>query len=154
MILLATALAVFAVWFQWGQTRRCLRFYGSESAHRIQLAPRVELWRLGRDDGAVRPGPEARSDVSAARGLVHLRRGLVEDANFAWDRPAADRDADPWALAFFDHVADSEPGTILLIRLDEGGGTLEVVGRPGALDLGRLAAGLRTWLGDVSRPAP
>jgi len=155
MIVLATALAAFAVWFQWGQTRRCLAFYGSEAAHRIQLAPRVELWRLGADGTARPPDPGARTDVSSARGLVHLRRGLVEDANFSWDqpdRPAGDRAAEPWALAFFDDAAAPEPATVVIIRLDAAGGTLAVAGRPGTLNLGRLAAGLRTWLADVARP--
>jgi hypothetical protein len=155
MIALAMVLAAFAVWFQWGQTRRCLAFYGSEAAHRIQLAPRVELWRIGGDGAARPPTPGDRTDVSGARGLVHLRRGLVEDANFSWDDPdraAGDPAAEPWALAFFDDVAGLEPGTVVIIRLDAAGGSLAVAGRPGILTLGRLAAGLRTWLADVARP--
>ena len=43
---LAAALAVFAIWFQWNQTRRCLGFYGPAVARSVQAAPRVELWTL------------------------------------------------------------------------------------------------------------
>lgn len=152
MLALGAALAVFAVWFQWGQTRRCLAFYGSEAAHRIQLAPRVELWRLEPSGPVVRPDEERRTDVSHARGLVHLRRGLVEDANFIWNpAPAPGRAAPGVALAFFDHADDLDATTVVVVRLDDRGGWLEVSGRPGVLVLGRIAAGLRTWLADVAR---
>ena len=152
MIGLAVALAVFALGYQWGQTRRCLAFYGSEAAHRVQIAPRVELWRLDPAGVAVRPEADRRIDVSRARGIVHLRRGLVEDANFAWDETMAPiRPAPAVALAFFDHADDADPQTVVIVRLDDRGGWLEVAGRPGVLVLGRLAAGLRTWLADVAK---
>lgn len=153
LLALGIAMAVFAVWYQWGQTRRCLAFYGSEAAHRIQAAPRVELWRLEPGEAAARPeSGDRRPDVSRARGLVHLRRGLVEDANFAWDAsPAAGRPDTAVALAFYDRIDDAEPGTVVVAHLDERGGRLEVAGRPGALPLGRIAAGLRKWLADIDR---
>lgn len=151
MLALGAALALFATWFQWSQTRRCLDFYGSEAAHRIQAAPRVELWRLRPDGVAERPEADRRTDVSQARGIVHLRRGLVEDANFAWDAPAPGRSAPAIALAFYDHADDAEPQTVVVVRLDEQGGWIESPGRPGVLVLGRIAAGLRTWLTDVDR---
>lgn len=147
MVALGVALAAFAVLWQWGQTRRCLSFYGSEAAHRIQSAPRVELWRL--DPAARIPPPDdARTDISQARGLVHLRHGLVEDANFAWDVQPGPGPAPAFALAFFERGAGAEAATVLLVRLDESGGSLEVAGRPGAVTLGRIAAGLRKWLAD------
>ena len=157
MLALGVALAVFAVWYQWGQTRRCLGFYGSEAAHRIQVAPRVELWRLDPDGAAVRPDSGDRCrDVSGARGLVHLRRGLVEDANFDWNgSPSVEESGSALALAFFDaadHSPDgTDPRTVVVVHLDERGGRLEVAGRPGTLTLGRIAAGLRKWLADIDR---
>jgi len=150
MIGLGVALAVFAIAFQRGQTRRCLSFYGSEAAHRVQTAPRVELWRLGPGMPQLPPPADRRTDISQARGLVHLRRGLVEDANFAWDAPAPAGPAPVFALAFFDQPAAAEPDTVVLIRLDASGGALEVAGRPGAVTLGRLAGGLRKWLADAA----
>jgi hypothetical protein len=170
MLAVALGLAAFAVWFQWRQTRRCLDFLGPETAARIQSAPRVELWEL---DGRTSE-PRRRLDVSDARGLVHLRRGLVEDGNFAWgavpahavgavpEVPATGWDA---ALAFFDSRVPSGPGpqpdALLLVgwgsARDEAGlpvrpGMLAVAGRPGAVRLGRIEKGLRAWI-DATRDA-
>jgi hypothetical protein len=155
MLALAVALASFGIWYQRGQTRRCLEFYGSAHARRIQAAPRVELWRPAAD--AMPVAPERRTDISKARGVVHMRRGLVEDANFAWDqRASVDPRPPAFALAFFDDESAAEPATLLHVRLDDRGGSIEVAGRPGAVTLGRIAAGLRTWVADASaeRPVP
>jgi len=153
MLVVGLLLALFAVWFQWRQTRRCLDFYGPLAARHIQSAPRVELWELdGRPDT-----PRRRIDITSARGLVHLRRGLVEDANFIWpafrwsatDDAAADRPAWDVALAFFESDAATEPDTLLLIdfaRSPDQGGRLAVAGRPEAAGLGRLQRGLWQWI--------
>jgi hypothetical protein len=127
----------------------------------VTTAPGVELW-------GVAPGTEPgvlvaleRADVSKAPGLVHLRRGLVEDANFRWGGaatidgerlPAASWD---WALVFSDPAKDRPP-VVLVIDLAEaaggagGGGatagSLAVVGQPGRIGLGRIAGGLASWL--------
>lgn len=155
MLALGATLAAFASWYQWAQTRRCLAFYGGEAAHRIQVAPRVELWRIDPAGGMAGPAPEHRLDISKARGLVHLRHGLVEDANFAWnERPAPVPPTSAIALAFYDHSDDADAATVVVVRLDDRGGRLEVAGRPGALALGRIAAGLRTWLADVAASPP
>lgn len=145
MVVLAAALAAFAVWFQWNQTKRCLALYGPAMAHAIQDAKRVELWSLDADGGRQRM--VTARDVSQAPGLVHLRRGLVEDANFAWEQASGDRlPAAAWdtALAFYG-VASSEPLAVVAFDLDDPG-WLTVVGRPGRIGLGRLAKGLRTWI--------
>lgn len=146
LLLLAVALAAFAVWFQWRQTRRCLRFYGPVAARSIQAAPRVELWRLAVDPATGRLVAADRRDISKARGLVHLRRGLVEDANFAWEPTDAGRlPVTAWdiALAFFDETA----GRPVVLAFDlEREGSLTAVGRPGRIGLGRLGLGLRKWL--------
>jgi len=144
MVALAAALASFAVWFQWNQTKRCLALYGPATARSIQYAKRVELWSLAADAG--RPRGVTAIDVSKAPGLVHLRRGLVEDANFAWDAASAGRlPAEAWdaALAFYGEGA-REPAAVVAFDLD-GAGWLTVVGQPGRIGLGRMARGLRTW---------
>jgi len=145
MVGIAVLLACFAVWFQWNQTRRCLALYGPTAARAIQTAGRVELWSLVADEG--RPRAATRLDVSRAPGLVHLRRGLVEDANFSWGSapggPLAARDWDA-ALAFY-QPDSPDPRAVVAIDLD-GAGWLTVVGRPGRIGLGRLAGGLRTWI--------
>jgi hypothetical protein len=146
---LAVGLAVFAVWFQWGQTRRCLAFFGPAAASRIQTAPRVELWSLRAEDGVVR-GTAGR-DISRASGLVHLRRGLVEDLNYRWEpsaglSPARRLDPGVWDEAIVFRGQGSGGGvTIVALDLDEGG-WLAVVGQPGRLPLGRIGPGLRKWV--------
>lgn len=152
LLSLALGLAAFAVWFQWRQTRLCLGFYGADAARRIQTSDRVELWRLAWDGSRRRPVVAERLDVSRAGGLVHLRRGLVEDANFAWgDGGTGSRLPDgAWdeALAFFEPAADA-PATVLAFDMDAPA-AITVVGRPGRVTLGRIAAGFKTWI-DATR---
>ena len=150
LLVLGLAAAATGIWFQWGQTRRCLAFYGPAAARRISVAPRVELWTLRPGAGPGRLAAVKRLDVSNARGIVHLRRGLVEDANVRWDDgAAATRLPDgAWdvALAFFDRPDASAAATVLAIDFDEHGGSLTVVGRPGRIGLGRIERGLKRWL--------
>lgn len=170
IVLLAAGLAVFAVWFQWGQTRRCLQFFGAAGARRIQTAERVELWLLTAEGDTIRV--RERLDVSRAPGLVHLRRGLIEDVNYTWT--AQPRESQPpglaasggrlpaevWelAIAFLEApaaAADQPPAehpgaTVLAFDLD-GRGAMTVVGQPGRVGLGRLTAGLRTWVDDAKK---
>jgi hypothetical protein len=170
ILLVAAGLALFAVWFQWGQTRRCLTFFGATVAHRIQSARRVELWTLAAEGDAIRV--VSRQDVSHAPGLVHLRRGLIEDLNYEWrgaDGVASTEERrrlhfDVWdvALAFWDAPASdprptgstSEPvrseTTVLAFDLDAGGG-ITIVGQPGRVSLGRIASGLRTWVDETRK---
>lgn len=148
LVVLGLGLACFAIWFQWQQTRRCLALYGSDSARRIQAAPRVELWEP-QAGSSVGIETAARIDISRAPGLVHLRRGLVEDANFDWQRAAGSEAAWDAAFAFYDTVDASTPDTVLVIDFDPAGSTLGVVGRDGRVGLGRLEKGLRSWLEGV-----
>lgn len=146
IVALAAACGGFAVWFQRAQTGRCLTFYGPDVARRIQASPRVELWSLASDGPGGRPRAVDRRDVSSAPGLVHLRHGLVEDANFAWERPSPRDPPARWsvAFAFFDE-GRVDPAAVLAFDLGEAA-SLTVVGRPGRVLLGHLADGLRRWL--------
>jgi hypothetical protein len=155
LLLVAVGLAVFAVWFQWGQTRRCLAFFGPAAARRVQTAPRVELWSLVADGATVRV--RRRLDVSRAPGLVHLRRGLIEDVNYRWEaespRTGGRLPADAWdeALAFFDAAGSDAAATVVAFDLDVPTGSgrepaATVVGQAGRVALGPLAPGLRRWI--------
>lgn len=161
LVVLGVTAGLVGIWYQRGQTRRCLAFYGPDAARMVTTAPVVELWRVA---PATEPGvlvAMERADVSKAPGLVHLRRGLVEDANFRWSAgpsiggerlPASSWD---WALAFSD-PAQGRPPVVLVVDLAEvsgeagGGGatsgSLAVVGQPGRIGLGRIASGLAAWL--------
>lgn len=147
LVLLGVSLACFAIWFQWRQTRRCLDFYGSDVARQVQAAARVELWRPP-SSAEPQPGLDAaiRTDISRAPGLVHLRRGLVEDANFDWKRPASTGAEWDAAFAFYDEASAAAPATVLVIDFDPAGGTLAVAGRDRRVGLGRIEKGLRSWL--------
>jgi hypothetical protein len=172
LLILALGLGLFAVWFQRGQTRRCLEFFGPEAARRLQAATRVEVWRLEPRDGRVRAVD--RIDASHAPGLVHLRRGLIEDFNYDWGKGGLERPseqgrrpplpADAWdqAVAFFgpsrsggaaafpDDPAGATSASMTVVAFDlDGGGAATVVGRPGRVGLGRLRTGLATWLDDA-----
>lgn len=153
LMLVAAGLASFAVWFQWWQTRRCLSFFGPEVVRRIQSASRVELWRLG--DGGSRPRVVDRLDVSRAAGLVHLRRGLVEDANYKWSLSGPRPAAATWdeALAFFDTAAAPVPSAVVAFDLDAPETAATVAGSPGRVGLGRLGPGIRAWIA-ATRPGP
>jgi len=84
LLLLGVAAGLTGVWFQRHQTRRCLEYYGPVAARRISAAPVVELLLLEPGPAAGRLAARTRIDASQAPGLVHMRRGLVEDANFSW----------------------------------------------------------------------
>lgn len=157
LLLLGLAAAITGIWFQWQQTRRCLEFYGPAAARRIAAAPTVELLLVRAGTGASRLAAHTRIDVSKAPGLVHLRRGLVEDANFNWQgTDARDRGGEAggaaaarlpsaaWDVA----LVFSEPlgSTTLVIDFDSAGGALAVVGQPGRIGLGRIGPGLEKWI--------
>ena len=168
LLLLGVVAGVTGIWYQRGQTRRCLAFYGVDVARSVAAAPRVEVWSVPRGFAAAAaldqsllldPVGVVRRDVSAAPGLVHMRRGLVEDANFVWPVQetvsAVSSGGGATAIVFSD-PADNHPPAVLLIELGMGSdalktatgrhGGLEVIGRPGWIGLGRIAAGLEKWL--------
>ena len=152
------------VWWQWQQTRRCLAFYGIQVTEQISKAPRVELWRFKRPSNGGRTGQlyvNRVQDITDAKGLVHLRRGLVEDANFQWlergwlePEPLPDAAWDV-ALVFYDsNIPDSTPRRAV-IAIDFGENPKEanitVVGSPGRVALGKMAKGLRTWVESTAK---
>lgn len=161
LVVLGVTAGLVGIWYQRGQTRRCLAFYGPEAARMVTAAPVVELWTLA---PAAEPGVLValeRVDVSHAPGLVHLRRGLVEDANFRWQPgPPVARERLPagaWdrALVFSDPATGRPPVTLVIDLVEAPGGaggdqpavgSLAMVGRPGRIGLGRISGGLATWL--------
>lgn len=108
MVAVALAMAGFAWWHRYQQGRRSLALWGPEAAQLIRHAPQVELLTLG--DQPPRAGEESlvvadrmiaivkREDISRARGLVHARHVLIEDASFDWDADPADCQGD-WGYA-------------------------------------------------------
>ena len=165
LLLLGLAAAITGIWFQWQQTRRCLEFYGPAAARRIAAAPTVELLLMQPGAEPGRLVARSRIDISKAPGLVHLRRGLVEDANFNWqgtDARAGGGGAggaatgrlpnESWDVA----LVFSEPlgQTTLVIDLDPAGGSLAAVGQPGRIGLGRIGPGLEKWVRSTLAASP
>jgi len=162
LLLMGVAAAVTGVWFQRHQTRRCLEFYGASAARLIAAAPTVELLLVRPGAGPGRLAAQTRIDVSKAPGLVHLRRGLVEDANFGWGAegtaPSSSQSrlpAEVWdvALVFTETGGVDSPRhpggnghTTLVIDFDPAGGYLATVGQPGRIGLGRIEPGLEKWI--------
>lgn len=147
LVAIGVGAAALAIVYQRAQTRRCLAFYGPEAARRVSKAPRVELWKVAPSDRPGRLVVTDRHDVTSARGIVHLRRGLVEDAGFRWsvDGPDGALPPESWDHAFVFTDTDGSRTTIL-IDLDEQGGWLTVSGQGGRVALGRLGQGLATWI--------
>jgi hypothetical protein len=149
LLLLGVFAATMAVWYQRMQTRRCLGFYGPATARLISKAPRVELVVLAPTGTAGRLRAIVRHDVTATRGIVHLRRGLVEDAGFRWaDAGPAGRLPDAawdYAFVFFDPAKPADRAAVV-VDLDPQGGWLTVAGQAGRVGLGRLGAGLAAWI--------
>ena len=170
LLLMGVAAAITGVWYQRHQTRRCLEFYGAVAARSIAAAPKVELLTVQPGTGPGRLVVQSRIDVSKAPGLVHLRRGLVEDANFIWNADGLPTDASPqsrlpiesWdvALVFTDKLPTDPSGgtdtskprprgggqTTLVVDFDPDGGCLAMVGQPGRIGLGRIGPGLEKWI--------
>jgi len=162
LLLLGLVAASTGVWFQRHQTRRCLEFYGPAAARRISVAPVVELLIVQPGAGPGRLACRTRIDASKAPGLVHLRRGLVEDANFAWQSIATSGSSEArlpsevWdaALVFTEPASDAAGNagrsgggqTTLVIDIDPAGGAIAMVGQPGRMGLGRIGPGLEKWI--------
>lgn len=169
MVGLGAGLALFAILHQRNQTVRCLRFLGASAARRIAASSHVELMRLQPGDREGRLLAVERWDISSARGAVHLRRGLVEDANYDWAARGDDRSAVSgrlpaaawrWAIAFADSAegveADGVAGagdTTILAFAPAGEdrdqtGWMTLVGAAGRVRLGRIDRGISTWIED------
>ena len=157
LLLLGLTAASVAIVFQRGQTEQCLAFYGPAAAAAVARAGHVELWRLADVDG--RMTACSRQNISQAKGLVHLRRGLVEDANFDWEATAHAEGLLPvacwdWAIVFADSPEAAAQGKATRLLVDLGGtatepasaGWVTVVGQGGRVGLGRIGPGLADWI--------
>ena len=158
LLALGLLAAAIGVWFQWQQTRRCLTFYGTRATEQISKSSFVELWQLkplSNDRHTGRLEAIRVEDITEAKGLVHLRRGLVEDANFRWVEkgttehvPLPDAAWD-LALVFSDsQQTNVSKQTVVVIDFGKNPqeGNLTVVGRPGRVALGKISKGLKTWV--------
>jgi hypothetical protein len=122
LLLLAAGLgaAATALWHQYRQTRRALDFWGTAAASLIGHAPSVELTALSHGQADGKDSDQTKTagdtvDLSEARGLVHFRRGLLEDQNFNWDREPPDVVPDWGYLVRF---SDDNASVVVAFDLD------------------------------------
>jgi hypothetical protein len=100
MLGLAVLAATFAWWWNLQRGHLALAFFGSQGAGLVGHAPTVELIAIqpakSEDRGEhLLIGSEpfsvvSRHDVSRAKGLIHARTALLDDASYEWQSPTAD----------------------------------------------------------------
>jgi len=117
MVVLACGLGLTSVVYHRWTSHGVLAWWGGDMARLVADAPRVEALRV-QPANAVETAQLAdfvlvngkpynvsqRKDVTAAIGLDHLRRGLLDDGNFVWSAPPLAAKSADWgyALAFID----------------------------------------------------
>ena len=136
-------------WFRYSATHRAAEFWGPQEARLIRDAPVVEFWvheppgdletTVAALTGTV-VDPEKVRDITAARGLVHLRNALLDNRSFNW--PPIPPKADVrwgWVLSFRNGSANER--TLLVLSADCK--QIASIDRPGlVLSSEPIAAGL------------
>jgi hypothetical protein len=127
MLMTAVAAAGVAWWYQFRQGGKVLQLWGSAAAYRIRLAPKCELWQLAplsdeENDERLLVNDQAwtiaaRRDITEARGLVHARQALIQDANYLFEVPPHDKLPD-WSYAL--RFQDESGQTLLVFALADG----------------------------------
>lgn len=139
----AILLAAFAWWWNLRQNGRASQLWGRDNIRLMRLAKQVELWELAPADAPTISSSErverlivdgtpyqilSRRNISQARGLVHARHALTEDASYDWTQPggsAGSDNTDSWRLAVR-FQEDEQTATLLIdptshrVRLLEG----------------------------------
>ena len=140
ILTLAVAAAVFAGWFRWSQGHRALDFWGADLASQIRFAESIELLWLESPlvDAARREDSSAidtvtidgvkwrvhhRRDITDARGLVHARQALIQDATYLWDDESLTA-ASAWTHALVFHSVGKNDAVLLFDLFENSAGYL------------------------------
>jgi hypothetical protein len=112
VFVVALLAASFALWWNINRARRSLEFWGKDAVKLIQHGKAVELLELqpAATPAAENPAGELRYqdrplvvkrrlDLSQARGLVHARHALTDDASFVWDDAVSGSQPATWDYA-------------------------------------------------------
>jgi hypothetical protein len=156
ILMLAFAGAATSWWFRYNATHRAAEFWGPETAQLIRDAPVVELINPS-NPIALPPGDSAgvggfidssdTRDVSAARGLVHLRNALLEDHNFDW--PARPLAADiQWKHGLM--FRDKGPSRAAILLFSSDFKLMNVSGAKEMLSCAPISAGLREMFAEFA----
>lgn len=128
MVLLACALGLTSVVYHRWASHGVLAWWGGDMARLIADAPRVAALRLQPADASQTAPPtdslvvdgkqyivSDRKDVTAAIGLDHLRRGLLDDGNFGWSAPPLTANSADWQYAL--EFSDSSNRLVIVFDL-------------------------------------
>lgn len=138
IVIIAVLAATITITWHWSQSRFAVRYWGGENATRIRAAEVVQLVDLADE--------AANQDISNAKGLVHFRQALIEDASFSGAVPVAD--ASPlWQV----EVVFTEEGTqtSTTVQFDLEKGLVGLPDRDEVLNATPIAEGLRTFFADL-----
>lgn len=108
IVLVAAVLAAITVWHHWSKGQASIAYWGASDGENIRYAPLVHL----RQD-------QQSIDISQARGLVHFRQALIEDASFLGHHSKA-IDAPHWEFEVVFTWPDQKVGTTVLFDLEKG----------------------------------
>lgn len=160
VILILFALAIaggsIAIWYHYDQGRYVRVLWGPAAASTVRNSQHVELLVL--DPTRVPPDlsdttwPDwlasavtARHDLTAARGLIHVRHALLVDASY--EQPVSSSTSSPhwhYALHF---IRQADPPTYVLLDLEDRWLVVSSTGQRARLGVA-MASGLRRWLSE------
>lgn len=171
IVVLGVALAAFNVYFRYATTNRIHAQWGTAALLRVAEAPRAEWWDLARADANAQPDAtptgqtvetvverialdgrtfavRRRGDLIGARGFVHLRNALGQNASYDWTREPTGAGAWRWAIAF----ADDRERTVLLF--DDAFRVARTFESPEPVTLtDKMSAGLKTFFAEQTERA-
>ncbi len=137
IVVIAIVAATITITWHWSQSRFAVGYWGGENATRIRAAEAVQLVDLADE--------AANQDISRAKGLVHFRQALIEDASFSGTVSTAE--ASPlWQVEVIFTDEGTQTSTTVLFDLEKG-----LVGLPDreeVLTAAPIAEGLRKFFAD------
>ncbi len=165
MLILAIAVAatVFAAWFRWSQGRRALEYWGADDARQIRFAMSVDLLWLDAPlaNAKKQADPSARDaitvdavtwqvfqrrDITSARGLVHARQALIQDATYLWDDDTLGPEA-AWTHALVFRSAGEDDVVLLFDFSEDAAGYVRELGGVEKLRL-TIPQGFKTFFAE------
>jgi len=142
MVLVAAILAGVTVWHHWSKGHVSIAYWGAANGENIRYAPIVTLTADGET-----------FDISKARGLVHFRQALIEDASFSDTASRNDR-----RTSWTHEVVFSWPekGDSTKVQFDLSQGLIGLPKQPNVLVAKPepTLSGLVTFFDDVMKRAP
>lgn len=138
IVAVAVLAAGITIAYHWSQSRYTVEYWGGENATRIRAAKKVVVvdWN----------GDGQPKDISTAKGLVHFRQALIEDASFVKVLPYSE--AIPlWQVDVI--FTDPATQTETVVQFDLNKGLVGMPDRVEVLDAQPIAKGLRTFFADL-----